>query len=337
MSQQSPSVIIKGIGVYAPENCVTNDALAQTVDTSDAWIRSRTGISERRIAPEGLNTSDMAARAGENAIKNAGLNKEDIDLLIVATMSSDLPFPSTACLVQHKLGLNQVMSFDISAACSGFPYLLQIGKQMVSSGAYRNALIIGAEKMSNVVDWQDRATCVLFGDGAGACLLSQSAEPNTGIIDCILGADGSNTDLLHMPAGGTALPPSQHTLEARQHYLKMNGKEVFKIAVRVMGQTTQAIMSRNHLTPDDIACVVPHQANIRIIDAIVSRLEVPKDRFLINVDRFGNTSAASIPIALEEAYRAKKFKPGDYVLCVAFGAGLTWGATLIRWTQALEK
>lgn len=333
MSQQSTSVIIKGIGAHAPDNVVTNDDLALKIDTSDEWIRTRTGIRERRIAPEGVNTSDLAVEAAKKAIAHAGISKEDVDLLIVGTLSPDQPFPSTACLVQTKLGLRPIPSFDISAACSGFPYLLQIAKQMVASGAYKNALIIGAEKMSSVVDWEDRSTCVLFGDGAGACVLSQSETANTGIIDCVLGADGSNASLLHMPAGGCAQRPSLKTLEERSHYLKMNGKEIFKIAVRVMGQATQDIIERNGLTADDIACVVPHQANIRIIDAIASRLEVPKERFLINVDRFGNTSAASIPIALEEAYRTQKFKTGDYVLCVAFGAGLTWGASLIKWSD----
>lgn len=331
MSLQSPSVFIRGIGAYTPENRVTNDDLAQKVNTSDEWIRTRTGITERCIAPAGLETSDMATQAAEKALANAGVGKDEVDLLIIGTMTPDQPFPSTGCLVQNKLGLNNVASFDLSAACSGFIYLLEVGTQMLKSGNYRNALIIGAEKMSSIVDWEDRTTCVLFGDGAGACVLSQSNESGIGVIDNILGADGSNPSLLQMPGGGSAIRPSADSIETRQHFLKMNGKEIFKIAVRVMGQATQDIIERNNLTADDITCVIPHQANIRIIDAIVSRLEVPRERFLINVDRFGNTSAASIPIALEEAYQKKHFKSGDYILLVAFGAGLTWGASLIKW------
>lgn len=333
MSSPTPSVIIQGIGSFTPDTIVTNDDLATKMDTSDEWIRTRTGIRERRIAPSAVQTSDLAVEAGRRAIKDAGLKPEDIDLIIVATMSPDLPFPSTACLVQSKLGLNKVASFDISAACSGFIYLQEVGANMVRSGAYRHALIIGAEKMSAIVDWEDRATSVLFGDGAGACVLSKSDQANVGILHNILGADGSNPSLLYMPGGGSAQRPTAKNVETRQHYLKMNGKEIFKHAVRVMGQSTLDVMQKNGITADDIALVVPHQANIRIIDAIAARLNVPKTRFWINIDRLGNTSAASIPIALDEAYQQNKLAQGDYILCVAFGAGLTWGASLTRWTH----
>lgn len=333
MSSLPSSIFIQGIGSYAPDNIVTNEDLAKTMDTSDAWIQTRTGIRERRIAPAGMQTSDLAVEAGRRAIQDAGLQPQDIDLIIVATMSPDLPFPSTACLVQSKLGLNNVASFDITAACSGFIYLQEIGATMMRGGSYQHALIIGAEKMSAIVDWEDRATCVLFGDGAGACVLAKSDSAHVGILQNILGADGSNPSLLHMPAGGCAQRPTVDSVAARQHYLKMNGKEIFKHAVRVMGQSTLDIIEKNGISVDDIALVVPHQANIRIIDAIAARLDMPKARFWINVERFGNTSAASIPIALDEAYRQNKIADGDYVLCVAFGAGLTWGASLMRWTR----
>jgi len=337
MSLPTPSVIIQGIGSFAPENVVTNQDLEQQMDTSDEWIRTRTGIRERRIAPADVHTSDMAVEAGKRAIDNAGLQPGDIDLLIVATMSPDLPFPSTACLVQAKLGLRTIPSFDITAACSGFIYLQEIGANMVRSGPYKHALIIGAEKMSAIVDWEDRGTCVLFGDGAGACVLSKSQQLHVGILQNILGGDGSNPNLLFMPGGGTVQRPTTESIVNRAHYLKMNGKEIFKHAVRVMGQATLDVMQQNGVQSKDIALVVPHQANIRIIDAIAARLDVPKEKFLINVDRFGNTSAASIPIALDEAYRNRRFTEGDYILCVAFGAGLTWGASLIKWTKTASR
>ena len=331
MSGVNQSVIIRGIGSFAPETVVTNDALAQKVDTSDEWIVTRTGIRERRIADDDLSTSRMAVEAGRRAIADAGLQPEAIDLLIVATMTPDLPFPSTACLVQSQLGLRNIPSFDLSAACSGFVYLLETAAAMLRGGSYQHALIIGAEKMSSIVDWEDRSTCVLFGDGAGACVLAKSEEPGVGILQNMLGADGSNPDLLCMPAGGSVQRPDAASLAARQHFLKMNGKEVFKHAVRVMEQVTLEVIECNQLQPEDIALVIPHQANIRIIDAIVARLNLPKERFWINVDRYGNTSAASIPIALDEAYRSQRIGSGDNVLCVAFGAGLTWGASLIKW------
>lgn len=331
MAATRKSVLIKGIGVYAPDNIVTNDDLAQKVETSDEWIRTRSGIRERRIAPDGLLTSDLAVEAGKAAIRDAGIKPEDVDLLIVATMSPDMPVPSTACIVQHKLGLRHIPAFDIVAACSGFLYMLEVGTQMMRSGLYRNALIIGAEKMSAILDWQDRSTCVLFGDGAGACVLQAGDDPAYGVLDAVLGADGTTPSLLHIPAGGSASPTSHATVDARSHYLKMNGKEVFKLAVREMGDAIVTCLEKNGLRPDQITCFIPHQANIRIIDSLAKRLDVSMDRFLINIDRFGNTSAASIPLALEEARRLGRFNRGDYLMLVAFGAGLTWAATPIRW------
>lgn len=327
----SPSIIIAGIGAYIPNKRLTNDDLARQMDTSDEWIASRTGIRERRIAAKDEQTSDMGVKAAQAALDDAGLTAGDVDLLIVGTMTPDMPFPSTACLIQNKLGCRTIPSFDLAAACTGFLYLIEVATQMLRSGNYRHALIIGAEKLSSILDWEDRSTCVLFGDGAGACVLSRTDALNTGILDTRLGADGSNPSLLHMPSGGTASPASAATLANRQHYLKMNGREIFKQAVRAMGNTTQEMLAAHKLDPDQIACVVPHQANIRIIEALAVRLAMPMDRFIINIDRYGNTSAASIPLALHEALTQKRIMPGDHVLLVAFGAGLTWGATLLKW------
>lgn len=319
--------------MYAPERRLTNEELAKTVDTTDEWIRTRSGIAERRVAAPGENTSDMGAKAAEVAIARAGLSVADIDLVICATMTPDMPFPSTACLIAAKLGLRDVPAFDITAACSGFIYLLQVGAQMVKSGAYRNVLIVGAEKMSSVIDWRDRGTCVLFGDGAGAAVLNATEVPDVGILGSVLGADGSNPELLYCPAGGSAKPASEETVANREHYLRMNGKEIFKQASRVMAGSCQNILNLHGVTSGQLACVVPHQANIRIIEAVAKLLDVSMDKFHVNLDRYGNTSAASIPIALEEAWLAKRFKSGDYLLLVAFGAGLTWGSTLIKWHE----
>lgn len=326
-----PSVIIRGIGVYAPERIMTNAEISEIVDTSDEWIRARTGIRERRIAAEGEQTSDMAVVAARRAMDDAGVGADEIDLLIVATMTPEMMFPATACLTQTKLGLPPIAAFDVSAACSGFIYGLEVGSRLLKAGAYRNALIIGAEKFSSILDWQDRTTCVLFGDGAGAVVLSKTDEPDVGVIGTHMAANGSEAKILNMPAGGSALPPSSQTIDARMHFLKMAGREVFKHAVKVMGQSAADILASHQLTPGDITCVIPHQANMRIIDSIATRMNLPLDRFLINVDRYGNTSAASIPLALEEARRTQRFSRGDYLLLVAFGAGLTWGSSLIKW------
>lgn len=325
------SVIFKGIGAYAPSNTVTNDDLSQRMETSDEWIRTRTGIRERRIAVDGEECSDLAVNAARAAIADAGLELEDIDAVVLATMSPDMPFPSTACLVQHKLGLRNVPAFDVSAACSGFLYALETGCGLLGNPRYKHVLVIGAEKMSTIIDWEDRATCVLFGDGAGAAVLAKSETPDVGVLETILGSDGSNPSMLFMPGGGSALRPDQASLENRDFFLKMNGREVFKHAVRVMGQTTLDALARRNLTAADVHCLIPHQANVRIIDAISTRLELKDSQVFKNVDRYGNTSAASVPIALAEARQAGRFSSGDYVLLVAFGAGLTWGASLIKW------
>lgn len=325
------SVVITGLGSFAPERIVRNDELAQLVDTSDAWIVERTGIRERRIADSATPTSELAARAARAAIADAGLAPNDIDLIIVATLTPDTPTPSTACHVQHALGIARCAAFDLHAACSGFLYSLEVAASLLRNGTARRALVIGAEKLSAVMDWTDRSTCVLFGDGAGAAVLTLAEGAGRGWLGGVLCASGAHADLLHIPAGGTRLPPSPETLAGRQHFLRMRGKEVFKLAVRSMGEVCHEVLRRNGLTTADVDLIVPHQANLRIIEAMVDHLGVPRERFVVNLDRYGNTSAASIPLALEEAVRAGRLQRGQVCLVTAFGAGLTWGAGLMRW------
>lgn len=331
MSSQSQSVIILGTGSYAPANVVTNDDMAKRVDTSDEWIKTRTGISERRFAADDETTSDMACAAADRAIEAAGIDKSEIDLIIVATMTPDMPFPSTACLLQSKLGLPNVCAFDVQAACSGFVYTLGIATAMLQSGNFKKALVIGAEKTSPILDFEDRTTCVLFGDGAGAVVLSSEDVEGVGILGSIGGSDGSDPTLLQQPAGGCAIPASVESIEARQHFLKMNGKEIFKQAVRVMGKASSDILEQVGYETSDIDLVVPHQANMRIIESLAKRMKIPLDQFHNNLDRYGNTSAASVAIALDEAYRAGRIQSGSVILLVAFGAGLTWASSIIKW------
>jgi 3-oxoacyl-[acyl-carrier-protein] synthase-3 len=331
MSQPTQSIIITGTGAYTPANVVTNDDMVKIVDTSDEWIRTRSGISERCFAAEGETTSDMAVAAAEKAISAAGIDRNQIDLIIVATMTPDMPFPSTACILQSKLGLGNITAFDIQAACSGFIYALNTGCNMLRSGAYKKALIIGAEKMSSILDFEDRSTCVLFGDAASAIILEVSDTAEVGVLGSITGADGSDPSLLHQPAGGSKIPSSHESIDARQHFIKMNGKEIFKQAVRVMGQVSNDILEQYSLKADQIDLLIPHQANMRIIDSLAKRMKLPMGKFHNNLDRFGNTSAASIGLALDEAYREGRIQSGDLILLVAFGAGLTWGASLIKW------
>lgn len=325
------STVILGTGSYAPARVLTNDELSTVVETSDEWIRTRTGIRERRIAGETELTSDLAVEAARAALADAKLTSADVDLVIVATVTPDSPMPATACLVQHKLGIrSDVPCFDVNAACTGFIYALDVASAMLSSGRYRCALVIGAEKLSSVVDWRDRTTCVLFGDGAGAVVLGASEQPDVGILGIKLGASGENAALLAI--GSTPSDPlfqSSATMERR--YLQMKGKEIFKLAVRAMDESARDILEQHKLRADQIALVIPHQANLRIIDAISQYLELPMERFFVNVDRYGNTSAASIPLALDEARRAGRIRAGDISILVAFGAGLTYGSALIRW------
>ena len=323
--------IILGTGSYTPEKVITNDDMSKIVDTSDEWIKTRTGICQRRFAADNEASSDMAMKAASKAIENAGIDKNSIDCIIVATMTPDMPFPSTSCILQHKMGLPNITAFDIQAACSGFIYALNIANTMILSKQYKTVLIVGAEKLSSILDFQDRTTCVLFGDGASAAILTQSNDSNIGILHTDTGADGETPELLYQPAGGSAIPPSIDTINNRLHFLKMNGKEIFKKAVRVMGQSCIKSLKACNLAAKDIDLVIPHQANMRIIESLAKRLEIPLDKFHNNLNLYGNTSAASIGIALDEAIRANRIKKGDRILLVAFGAGLTWGSQIIQW------
>ena len=330
MNATPRSVVIEGTGSYTPNTIKTNSDLAEIVDTSDEWIFTRTGIKERRIAANNESPSDMGAAAARRALEAAKLGASDIDLVIVATITPDMPFPSTACLVQTKLGIKDAVCMDIEAACSGFVYIMEVAASMLRSGRYRHALIIGTEKLSSILDWEDRTTCVLFGDGAGAAILGPSDTPDIGLLDFKLGSDGAQGDVLYMPGGGSANPAALDSINDRLHFLKMRGREVFKLAVKVMEQAAQEILEQNGLEPDQLSCLIPHQANLRIIELLSSRLNVPMGRFYLNLEKYGNTSAASIPIALDEAIRSGRTVPGDYTLLVAFGAGLTWGAALLK-------
>ncbi len=320
---------ILGLGYYLPNKILTNADLEKMLDTSDEWIRTRTGISQRRQAAEGENTSDLSVAAAHAALKNAGLKPTDLDMIIVATMTPDMPCPATSCIVQFKLGAPQAAATDVAAACSGFVYGLVIGQQFVATGTYKHVLVVGAEVLSRVVDWTDRSTCVLFGDGAGAAVIGPTTQGQ--ILSTYLGSDGSKADLLKVPAGGTAQPASHQSVDSRAHYLKMNGTEVFKHAVRAMSDASLTAIQRAGITPEQVACVIPHQANIRIIQAVVERAGIPLEKVYLNVERYGNMSAASTIVALCEAVRDGRVKRGDYALLVAFGAGLTWGSLVIRW------
>ena len=324
-------VCIAGTGSYLPERILTNAELAVKVNTSDEWIVSRTGIKERRIAAENERTSDMATAAAWKALEQAGLAAEDVELIIVATITPDTLTPATACYVQKNLGASRAVAFDISAACSGFLYAMKISKRLISGGAFKNALIIGAEKLSAVLNWEDRTTCVLFGDGAGAAVLRAAAPDEGSILATEMGTDGNLTHLLNIPGGGTACPITRANIDDNLFALTMMGKEVFKHAVNRMKEAAEKVIERAGLSAEDIVCVIPHQANLRIIDAIGDRLAVPNDRIFVNLDKYGNTSAAAVAIALDEANRSGAFKRGDHIVLVVFGAGLTWAAAAIRW------
>ncbi|MCX7887227.1 MAG: ketoacyl-ACP synthase III [Verrucomicrobiae bacterium] len=324
------SVHIVGTGSYLPDRILTNADLEKMVDTTDEWITTRSGIKERRIAPDWMCTSDMATEAARRALQQAGVHEHEIDLIICGTVTPDMPFPSTACFVQHKLGARHIPAFDIEAACSGFLYALEIGQQFITSGTYDTVLVIGAEKLSTIVDWQDRSTCVLFGDGAGAAVLRSRGEDH-GILATCMGANGSQTDILSLPGGGAKFPASKETVSARMHYIKMEGKEVFKNAVIAMHTAAEEVLKKCNLTVSDITCIIPHQANLRIIDALAERLGAPREKVYVNLHRYGNVSAASVAIALDEAAREGRFQHGDLILMVAFGAGLTWASCIIQW------
>ncbi|HTJ77550.1 MAG TPA: beta-ketoacyl-ACP synthase III [Rariglobus sp.] len=327
----SPAIAILGTGSYAPGKILTNDDLSKQVDTSHEWIFTRTGICERRIANDEETTSAMAAASARAAMADAGVTAADIDLIIVATVTPDMPMPATACFVQDMLGVSpRAACFDVNAACSGFIYALDTAWAMLASGRYRHALVIGAEKLSSVVNWKDRTTCVLFGDGAGAVVLGPSRD-TAEILGVRLYAEGSHTNLLCIPGGGSRVPEPAANPDGPQRSIAMKGREIFKIAVREMEQATREILTEHGLEAHQLACVIPHQANLRIIHALAEYLDLPRDRLFVNVDRYGNTSAASIPLALDEARRAGRIKSGDIMLLVAFGAGLTYGSALVRW------
>jgi 3-oxoacyl-[acyl-carrier-protein] synthase-3 len=324
------SVHIVGTGSYVPDRVLTNADLEKMVDTTDEWITTRTGIKARRIAPDWMCTSDMGLEAARRAMDQAGVRETEIDLIICATITPDMPFPATACLIQQKLGAKRAAAFDMEAACSGFLYGLEIGQQFITSGTYDTVLVIGAEKLSTIVDWQDRSTCVLFGDGAGAAVLRSRGKEH-GILTTCMGADGSQADILLMPAGGARYPASKESVSAGMHYLKMSGKEVFKNAVTAMQLAAEEALRKCNLTIDDIQCIIPHQANFRILEAIAERLGAPMQKVYINLDRYGNVSAASVAIALDEAARQGRFQRGDLILLVVFGSGLTWASCVIQW------
>lgn len=331
MNPVGQSVVILGTGAYAPERILNNEELSRIVDTNDEWIVTRSGIRERHVAAPDEATSDLAVKAGLAALADAKLTPADIDLLIIATCTPDAPLPSTATLTQHKLGLGACACMDLAAACSGFLYSLEVANAMLSTGRYRRALVIGAEKLTSLTDYQDRTTCILFGDGAGAVVLGVQPGAGTGIIGTKLYADGSSSDLIKVTSGGSRRPASAETVANREHFIQMRGKEVFKLAVTAMQDAAVELLEKNGVAPDQVKLLISHQANQRIIDAIAQRMKLPAERVFMNLERYGNTSAASIPIALDEARRAGRIVSGDYVLFVAFGAGLTWASALIRW------
>jgi 3-oxoacyl-[acyl-carrier-protein] synthase-3 len=327
---------ITGWGMCVPPQILTNDDLAKMVDTSDEWIQNMTGIRERHIAGLKESTATLALEAAVQALLTAGIPARHIDLIIVATSLPEYYFPSTACLVQDQLGASDAAAFDLLAACSGFPYALSVASQMIVSGAYNNALVIGSETLSRLIDWSDRSTCVLFGDGAGAVVLQASEKPG-GMLSFSLHADGSGCDLLMVPAGGSRLPASLETIEDNKHTIVMNGRGVYRFATRVIVSSIREVVEKAGLSLDDIRLIIPHQANRRIIESAAKDLGLPMDRFVVNIDRFGNTSTASIPIALCEAVSAGRIHPGDHIVLVAFGAGLTWGSTVIKWVSPVSR
>jgi 3-oxoacyl-[acyl-carrier-protein] synthase-3 len=321
---------IIGTGSYLPERVVTNAEIERMVETSDQWIVERTGIRERRIASPSEATSDLAVAAATRALESAGVRASDVDVVLVATATPDMLFPATACLVQTRIGATRAFAFDLSAACTGFLYALSVADQYIRSGAARTIVVIGAEVLSRVMDWTDRTTCILFGDGAGAAVL-RAEQGDRGILSTHIHADGSLWDFIHIPGGGSRHPPSEDTLNRRLQFLRMKGSETFKVAVRTLEDTALEALKANGLSIADVHWFIPHQANRRIIEAVGARVGLPPERVVINLERVGNTSAASIPVALDELVRAGRVSPGQVLLFAAFGAGLTWGSAIVRW------
>jgi 3-oxoacyl-[acyl-carrier-protein] synthase-3 len=321
---------IAGLGFYVPERVVTNADLEKTLATSDEWIRSRTGIQERRIAAPDQAASDLGLAAARLALADAGVAPESLDLVIVASASPDMSFPATACLIQHQLGAVKAGAFDLSAVCSGFSYALTTGAQAIAAGEAERVLVVAAEKFSGLLDWSDRSTAVLMGDGAGAAVLTADA-PRGEILASLLGSDSTGIEKLCIPAGGSALPTTHETVDKKLHYMKMNGSEIYKFGVQIMGECLEQVLAQAGLQASDVDLLVPHQANIRIIQSAAKRFNLPMEKIVVNIDRYSNTSAASIPIALAEAKQFGRLQPGMIVALVGFGAGLTWGANILRW------
>jgi 3-oxoacyl-[acyl-carrier-protein] synthase III len=322
---------ITAVGHYVPEKVLRNSDLEKMVDTSDEWIRTRTGIIERRVLEHGA-TSDMAAAAVKALLKNRGVLAETVDLIICATITPDMFFPSTACLIQEKVQAKKAWAFDVSAACSGFLFALMTGAQFIENGSYRRVVVVGADKMTSITDYTDRNTCILFGDAAAAVMLEPSEDPNAGILDHILRCDGSGDKALNMLGGGSLHPATHETVDKKYHYIYQDGKAVFKVAVAGMADVSAEIMERNHLTGNDVDWLVPHQANLRIISATGDRMGLDKSKVMVNIEKYGNTTAATIPLCLSEWWQAGKLRKGQTIVLAAFGAGYTWGSVLLRWT-----
>ncbi|MEW6118180.1 MAG: beta-ketoacyl-ACP synthase III [Nitrospirota bacterium] len=317
-------------GSYVPERVLTNADLEKMVDTSDEWITERTGIKERRIAAKDEATSDLAYEASKRALKQVDIKPKDLDLIVVATISGDMAIPSTACFLQHRLDAKKAAAFDINAACSGFVYALSVAESFIKTGTYKRVLVVGAETLSRFTDWEDRTTCVLFGDGAGAAVL-EATTGESGILSTTIHSDGSLWEFISLPGGGSRTPATRESIKDRLHYIKMKGNETFKVAVRTLEGLVVDTLKSNKLKPSQLQMLIPHQANLRIIKATADRLGLPMDRVMLNIDRYGNTSAASIPIALDEAVRTGRIRTGDFIMLEAFGGGLTWASALIRW------
>jgi 3-oxoacyl-[acyl-carrier-protein] synthase-3 len=323
---------IAGLGTYVPEKILTNFDLEKIVDTNDQWIRERTGIRERHIASDEQAASDLGVIAAQRAMADAGVSPEDIDLIITSTVTPDMLFPSTACIIQEKLGMTETPAFDLGAACSGFIYILATGSQFIATGAYRNILLIGTEALSKVTNWSDRSTCVLLSDGAGAAVL-QPGPADGGVLAFTMGADGRGGKFLYQPAGGSRMPATLETVQNNLHYLHMNGPDIFKFAVRKLPEIAETVLAKAGLTISDIDLLIPHQANVRIIEAAAKRLGLPMDKVVVSIDKYGNNSSATIPLAMNEALKSGRIKKNDILLLIGFGAGLTWGSMVLKWTK----
>jgi 3-oxoacyl-[acyl-carrier-protein] synthase-3 len=321
---------IVATGSYLPEKRLTNFDIEKLVDTSAEWIIERTGIHERRIAPKDAASSDLALEASRTALKRAGIKAKDLDMIICATVTGDMPFPSTACILQSRLDASNAAAFDVSAACSGFIYGLFIADSFIRSGAKKKILIVGVDMLSRLTDWEDRSTCIIFGDGAGAVIMEPSKD-DSGMLSVDIGSDGNMWDFLYIPGGGSRIPLSHECLDKKLHRIKMRGNETFKIAVKTLENVVIETLRKNNLKPSQLSLLIPHQANLRIIQATAKKLDLPMDKVMVNIDRYGNTSSASVPIALDEALTAGRIRTGDYILLEAFGAGLTWGSALFKW------